>query len=160
MEGVPPSALTIVSFSNSNGTRRLLRSNKVRVQSSPSLTIEYATKTTLESFNGQYSSVDAMVSDLNTQVSLAVDLLVTIFRSPLPSLILQLPLFGSKNPSPRVLQRSLLQLRLCLVFPLLTLRKLRSWRFRHGRQPCRPLPHQLKPFSLEMVDQMTETQTL
>lgn len=69
MVGVPPSALAIVSFSDLNETRRLLRREEIRVQSSPSLAIEYTTKTTLESFNGQYSSVDEMISHLNSQVA-------------------------------------------------------------------------------------------
>jgi hypothetical protein len=68
MDGIPSSALTIVSFSNSNRRLSSLRSEQMRAQSS-SLVIEYTTQTTLQSFNGQYSSVDAMISDLNTQVA-------------------------------------------------------------------------------------------
>jgi len=79
MTGVPQSALTILSFASTNTTRRLsyLRSKGARMkfQSSPAIKVEYSTATTLESFGSQYSSVDEMISALNTQV-------VTSFADP------------------------------------------------------------------------------
>lgn len=79
MDGVPSSALTIASFSNANPnvnvTRRLSFLRKVvsglQTQSSPSsIAIEFTTTASLESFGEQYSSIDAMVNDLNAQVLL------------------------------------------------------------------------------------------
>jgi hypothetical protein len=81
MDGVSSFALTIVSFSNVNSninaTRRLSFLRKVvpglQTQSSPSsIAIEFTTTASLESFGDQYSSIDAMVNDLNSQVFFAV----------------------------------------------------------------------------------------
>jgi hypothetical protein len=76
MEGVPVSALSIISVSDE--TRRLSlpvavvpRKELLQLHSSSSSTmgVEYSTTVLLESFGGRYASVDAMISSLNSQVS-------------------------------------------------------------------------------------------
>jgi hypothetical protein len=74
MEGVPVSALSVVSvsvsLSVSNGTRELLQPHFSSSSSSSTLEVKYSTAVILESFGGRYASVSAMISSLNSQVSL------------------------------------------------------------------------------------------